>query len=81
MLGGGGEEFSIMTIVYPYGTVSVSSLGSFLSFSSSSKPSHPYFPLSLRARHIQKYFKNKREGVKNSLSHIRRRPGMRSGLR
>ena len=49
-----------MTFVYPRGMVSVSSLGSFSSVGSSSKPSHPYLPLSLGAHHIQEYLKNKR---------------------
>ena len=43
--------------------VSVSSLGSFSSVGSSSKPSHSYLPLSLGAHHIQEYFKKKR-GIK-----------------
>ena len=37
---GGGEEVNYMPFVYPRGTVSVSSLGSFSSVGSSSKPSH-----------------------------------------
>ena len=53
MLGCGGEDVSIVNIVYPSGTVSVSSLGYFSSVGYSSKPSHPYFPVSLGARHIQ----------------------------
>ena len=56
----GGKEFSIVPVIYPCGMVSVSSLGSFLSVGYFSKPSHPCFPLSIRARHIQEYFKNKR---------------------
>ena len=60
MLGGGGEEVSIVPIVYPCGTVSVSSLGSFLSIGYSSKPSHTSLPVSLGAQQIQEYFKNKR---------------------
>ena len=47
MLGGGGDEVSVMLSVNPRGTVSVSSLGYFLSVGSSSKPSHPSLPLSL----------------------------------
>ena len=31
VLGGGGDEISVISIVYPHGTVSVSSLGSFSS--------------------------------------------------
>ena len=49
-----------MPFVYPRGTVSVSSLGSFLYVGSSYKPSHPSLPISLIARHIQEYFKKKR---------------------
>ena len=58
VLGDGGEYVIILSIVYPRGTVSVSSLGSFSSVGSSYKPSHPYFPVSLGARHIQEYFSN-----------------------
>ena len=46
-LGYGGEEVSIVPDVYPCGTVSVSSLGYFLSVGSSSKPSHPSFTISI----------------------------------
>ena len=56
----GGNEVNIVPFVYPRGTVSVSSLGYFLSVGSSSKPSHPSLPLSLGAHHIQEYFKKKR---------------------
>ena len=56
----GGDEVNIVPFVYPCGTVSVSSLGSFSSVGSSSKPSHPSLPLSLGERHIQEYFKKKR---------------------
>ena len=56
----GGDEVNIVPFVYPRGKVSVSSLCYFLSIGSSSKPSHPSLTLSLRARHIQEYFKNKR---------------------
>ena len=60
MLGCGGEEVSIVPLVYPLGAVSVSSLGSFFSVGSSSKHYHTYLPVSLRAHHIQDYSKNKR---------------------
>ena len=53
MFGYGGEKVSIVTVVYPRGTVSISSLGFFLSVGSSSKPSHSSLPLSLGAHHIQ----------------------------
>ena len=56
----GGEEVNYLPFVYPRGAVSVSSLGYFSSVGSSSKPSHPYLPLSLGAHHIQEYFKKKR---------------------
>ena len=46
---GGGDEVSIVPFVYTRGKVGVSSLGSFSSVGSSSKPSHPSFPLSLGA--------------------------------
>ena len=61
MLGDGGEYVRIVTFVYPRETVSVSSLGSFSSVGSSSKPSNPSFPVSVGACHIQEYFKKKRE--------------------
>ena len=61
VLGYGGEEVSIVHVVYSRGTVSISSLGCFSSFGYSSKPSHP-FPLSLVSRHIQEYFKKKKGG-------------------
>ena len=48
-----------MPVVYPNGTVSVSSLGYFSSLGYSYKTSHYYFPVSLRVRHIKEYFKNK----------------------
>ena len=60
MLGGGGDEFSIMEVVYPRGTVIVSSLGSFSSIGSSSKPSRTSLPLSIGSCHIQEYVKKKR---------------------
>ena len=60
MLGYGGEDVSILPVVYPRGTVSVSSLRSFLSVGSSSKPSHNSLPVSIVACHIQEYFNNKR---------------------
>ena len=60
MLGDGGEDVSIVTVVYPRGMVSVSSLGYFSSVGSSYKPYHPSLPVSVRAHHIQEYLKNKR---------------------
>ena len=43
----GGDELNYVPFVYPHGTVSVSSLGSFSFVGSSSKPSHPSLSLSL----------------------------------
>ena len=60
MLGYGGENVSIVPVVYPCETVSVSSLLSFLYVGSSSKPSHPSLSVSFVSHHIQKYFKKKR---------------------
>ena len=60
VLGNGGDDFSIVPVVYPRGEVIVSSLGYFLTVGSSSKPSHLSLSVSLGARHIQEYFKNKR---------------------
>ena len=60
MIGGGGDKVSVMPVVYPCGTVSVSSLGSFSSVGSSSKTSHPSLTLSIGVHHIQEYFKKKR---------------------
>ena len=58
MLGYGCEDVSIVPVLYPRGMISVSSLGSFSSFGSSSKTSNPSLPVSLGARHIQYYFNN-----------------------
>ena len=63
MLGDGGKEVSIAPVVYSHGTFSISSLGYLLSVGSFYKPSHHYFPLSLRARHIKDY-SNKKRGRK-----------------
>ena len=71
MLGDGYEEVSIVTVVYPSGTIIISSLGYFVCVGSSSKPSHPSFYLSIGARHTQDYFKKKRGegGNENSLKY------------
>ena len=55
MLGDGGEYDSIVPVEYSRGMV-----GSFLSVGSSYKPSHPSLYISIGARHIKEYFKNKR---------------------
>ena len=60
MLGGGGDEVSVMPVFTSRGMVSVSSIGSFSSVGSSSKPSHPSIPLSIGVHKIQYYFKEKR---------------------
>ena len=62
VLGGGGDEFSVMPVFYPRGKVSVLSLTSFSSVGASYKPSHPYLPLSLGVHLIQDYFKKNRGG-------------------
>ena len=58
VLGDGSEEVNIVPVVYPCGTVSISSLGS------SSKPYQPSFPLSPGACHIQEYLSKKKRGRK-----------------
>ena len=47
VLEGGGDKFSIMTVIYPRRMVSVLSLLSFLSVGYSSKAYHYSLPLSL----------------------------------
>ena len=51
VLGYGGEYISIVTVVYPHGTVSVSSLGHFSYVGSSSKPYHTSLSLSWGTPH------------------------------
>ena len=58
VLGGDGDEASVMPVVYP----SVPSLGSFLSVGLSSKPSHPSLTISIGVHLVQDYFKKKRGG-------------------
>ena len=58
VIGSGGDEVSIMPVVYPCGRVSVSSLGYFSSDGSSSKPRYPSLPLSIGVHRIQEYFNN-----------------------
>ena len=65
MLGCGGEDVSIVTLLYASGTVSVSLLGSFLSVGSSSKSSHPSLPISLLACRVEDYFSKKRGRQQN----------------
>ena len=67
MLGDGGKYVSIMPVVYPRDTVSVSSLDYFSSVSFSSKPSHPSLPVYIGARHIQELLKNKRGSKSKSI--------------
>ena len=52
----GGDEVNYVLFVYPRGTVSVSSLGSFLSLCSSSKPSHSSLPLFLGSTQHSRVF-------------------------
>ena len=79
MLGGGGDEVSIMPVVSPRGTVSVSSLGSFrLLVHLLNLLILPF--LSLYEYTIFKSISRRRGGgSENSSSHRRRRPGTRSG--
>ena len=60
VLGDGGQDISIVPVVYSRRTVSVSSLGSFSFVGSPSKPSHPSLTVSFGASQIQEYFKNTR---------------------
>ena len=60
LLEGGGDEFSLMPVVYPHGTVSVLSLGYFSSVGSSYKPSRTSLPLSIDVHHIEYYLRKKR---------------------
>ena len=60
MIVGGGDEVSVVSVVYTHGTVSVSSLGSFSSFGSLYKRSRPSLHISLGLNRIQWYFNNKR---------------------
>ena len=60
VLGGGGDEVSVVPVVYPCGMVCVSSPSSFLSVGASSKSSHPSLNLPIGLHHIQEYFKKKR---------------------
>ena len=63
MIGYVGVEVSIVTGVYPRGTVSISSLGYFSSMGSSYKPSHPYFLLSLEECHVQEFSRRRGGGI------------------
>ena len=56
-----------MYVVSPHGLVSVSSIGSFSSAGSSSRPSYYSFTLSLLALHAQEYF-NKKRGRKKKIT-------------
>ena len=76
----GGDEVSIVPFVYPRSIVNVSSLGYILSVDSSSKPSHPSLPLFLSEHASSKGISIRRGGGgENSLSHRRRRSGIRIG--
>ena len=60
----GGDKVNYVTFVYPRGTVSVSSLGSFSSVGSSSKPSHPSLPLSRSTQHSRVFQEEEGEKTK-----------------
>ena len=62
----GVDEFSIVTFIYPCGTVIVSSLGYFSSNGSSSKLSHPYLPFSLSEHATFKSISRRRRGGKEN---------------
>ena len=62
-----GDEVNMVPFVYPSGTVSVSSMGYFMSVGSYSKPYHPSLPISVGARQIQEYFKNNRGRKQKSI--------------
>ena len=61
MIGEGGDEVSTMSVVYPLGEVSVSSLDYFSFLGSSSNPSCNSISIYLRACHTKEYFNKKRE--------------------
>ena len=78
VLGGGGDEVSVMPVIYPRGTVHVLSISSFLYVVSSSNTSHPPLPLSLSEYTAFKIISRIiGRGGKNTSSHRRRRPGAR----
>ena len=78
VLGDGGDEVSVMPVVYPRGTVSVSSLGYFSSIGSSSKPSHHSLTISLSEYNIFNSISRKiMEGSENISGHRWIRPGAR----
>ena len=56
VLGGEGDEVSIMSVVYPHTIVRVSTLRYFLSVGSSSEPSFPSLIFSFRELHNQDHF-------------------------
>ena len=60
MIGGGGYEVSTIPVIYPRGTVIISSLGSFSTVDYFFKPFHTSLTLSIGEQHIQNYFKKKR---------------------
>ena len=64
MIGGGGAEVIVMPVVYHCGTVSVSSLGSFLSVGSSPKPSRPFLPLSWSTPYSKLFQEEEGGGIK-----------------
>ena len=75
----GGDEVNYVPFVYPYGTVSVSSLGSFHLLVLLLNP--PILLCLFLSEHTTfRSISRERGGEnENSLSHSRRRPGRRSG--
>ena len=69
MLGGSGDEVSVMSVVCTRGTFSVSYLGYFSSVGSSYKPSYPFLTLFFVVHHIQEHFKKKRGRKKKIQQH------------
>ena len=61
VLGGGGKEVSKVPVAYPRGVIIFSSLGSFLSVGYSYKPSYPFPPLYIGARHNHEYSNKRRD--------------------
>ena len=79
MLGGVGDEVSVMPVVYPHVTVWFSSLGFFLSVGFSPKPSHTSLPFSLSQYTIFNSISIIRGvGIENTSGHKRISPGKRS---
>ena len=78
MLGVGGDEVSVMSVVYPCGMVSVSSLGYFpLLVHHLNLLISPFLSISLSEYTVLKSISRRRRGgSENTSSHRRRRPGV-----